>query len=372
MKSHKLMPATKKILVLCPYPEDVAPSQRLKFEQYYPYFREAGYAVTVSPYISPAFWKIIYQKGHFFQKAFYAAAGYLRRIGDLFRLRRYDVVYVHLWVTPFGPPVFEWLVKCFARKIIYDIDDLVYLKNTSSRSNPLVRLIKGAGKPLKMMKLADHVITCTPYLDEFVRKYNPHTTDISSTINTDLYRPKTDYALRDGKAVLGWSGSHSTSRYLYLLEPVFRQLQAEGFRFRLLVMGDPHFHLSGIETEAIAWKESWEVETISRFDIGLYPLPDEEWVLGKSGLKALQYMAAGVPAVATAIGANFRIIRDGENGLLADGQDAWLRHLRALINDESFRKKIGSGGALQVEQHFSVHANKGTYLSILDAVITKK
>lgn len=363
------MPVKKKILVLCPYPEQVAPSQRLKFEQYYPYFREAGYEVVVSPYISPAFWKIIYQKGNFLRKAGYAFAGYLRRLRDLFRLRRYDVVYVHLWVTPFGPPVFEWLVKLFAKKIIYDIDDLVYLKNTSSRSNPLVRLIKGAAKPLKMMQLADHVITCTPYLDQFVRKYNPHTTDISSTINTELYRPKQDYALRDGKAILGWSGSHSTSAYLYLLEPVFHQLQAEGYAFRLLVMGDPHFHINGIETEAIAWKESWEVDTIGRFDIGLYPLPDEEWVLGKSGLKALQYMAAGVPAVATAIGANFRIISNGVNGLLAASQDEWLQHLRTLISDEAFRRKIGEAGAKQVEQHFSIHANKGTYLEILEQVI---
>ncbi len=362
------MSAAKKILVLCPYPEHVAPSQRLKFEQYYPSFREAGYEVTVSPFISETFWGIIYKKGNFIRKALYSMGGYLRRLKDLFRIRNYDVVYVHLWVTPFGPPFFEWLVRRFAKKIIYDIDDLVYLKNTSSSTNPIVSLIKGAGKPLKLMKVADHVITCTPYLDEFVRKYNTHTTDISSTINTDLYRPRKDYALKDGKAVLGWSGSHSTSRYLSLLEPVFKKLKEEGYAFRLLVMGDAQFSMPGIETEAIAWKESYEVETIGRFDIGLYPLPDEEWVLGKSGLKALQYMAAGVPAIATAIGANFRIIENGVNGMLANGHEEWLAYLRKLITEETLRQRIGAAGALQVEQKFSINANKGTYLSILNTV----
>ena len=95
----------KRILFVCPYPENVAPSQRLKFEQYYAHFREAGYEVKTSAFISPAFWKIIYKKGNFIQKALYSFTGYCRRIGDALRLPRYDLVYVHLWVTPFAPDV---------------------------------------------------------------------------------------------------------------------------------------------------------------------------------------------------------------------------------------------------------------------------
>jgi glycosyltransferase involved in cell wall biosynthesis len=353
-----------KILFVCPYPENVAPSQRLKFEQYYPHFKEAGYTVHTSAFISPAFWKIIYKPGRFLAKAFYTLWGYASRILDLFRLRRYDVVYIHLWVTPFGPPFFEWLFRKLARKVVYDIDDLVYLGNVKSKAHPLVTWIKGRKKPIFLMKHADHVITCTPYLDQFVRKYNQNTTDISSTINTTRYKRTMGYEGNE-RFIIGWSGSHSTSKYLHLLDAVFQELAKE-HKFTLVVMGDADFKLAGVEVEALPWKEEYEIDVIKRFDIGVYPLPDEEWVLGKSGLKALQYMAAGVPTVATAIGTIFRIIKNGENGFLVTTPDEWKQALTKLMHDPGLRRKIGEKAAATVEESYSINATKAVYLSVLN------
>ncbi len=169
--------------------------------------------------------------------------------------------------------------------------------------------------------------------------------------------------------MLGWSGSHSTSKYLRLLKPVFLKLKEENIPFRLLVMGDENFNMEGIEVEALPWKESYEVEVIGRFDIGLYPLPDEQWVYGKSGLKALQYMAAGIPTIATAIGANFRIIENGVNGFLASGDAEWLKYIHALAGDENLRRQIGRAGAVNVRNKFSIEANKDIYLSIINSLI---
>jgi glycosyltransferase involved in cell wall biosynthesis len=356
----------KRILIVCPYPENVAPSQRLKFEQYYGAFQNAGYEIVVSPFISEAFWNIIYKKGNVLSKAWYTLAGYGRRVGNLFQLGRFDIVYIHLWVTPFGPPFFEWLFRKFSKKIIYDIDDLVYLGNVESKAHPVVTYIKGRDKPIFLMKAADHVITCTPYLDQFVRKYNKQTTDISSTINTQLYTPKRTYMPQE-KMIIGWSGSHSTSRYLHLLGEVFRAL-AKSYNFTLVVMGDADFKMDGVEVEALAWKEEYEVEVISRFDVGVYPLPDEEWVLGKSGLKALQYMALGIPTVATAIGANFRVIEDGVSGFLVKDKEDWIKQLSLLLDNASVRETIGGNGRKRVEQFFSVDANKANYLRVLEAL----
>lgn len=246
--------------------------------------------------------------------------------------------------------------------MVYDIDDLVFL-NPPSRANPLVKYLRSPKNHLHLMKSADHVITCTPYLDQFVRKYNQRTTDISSTINTELYQPKRDYGVKD-KFVIGWSGSHSTSKYLHLLDDVFRKL-AKKHSFKLLVMGDDTFTLDGVEVEALPWKEEYEVEVISCFDAGVYPLPDEEWVLGKSGLKALQYMATGVPTVATGIGTIFRIITNGENGFLVNSPSEWEEALSKLITDQELRKKIGTKAVETVEKQFSIHSTKEVYLSIL-------
>jgi L-malate glycosyltransferase len=356
----------KKILVICPHPVGYAPGQRLKYEQYFDIFRENGYDITVSPFMSESFQKIVYQKGKYFQKTFWTLAGYARRVSDLFRIRRYDLVYTFLWVAPFAPPVFEKLTRRLAKKMIYDIDDLVFL-NPPSSTNPLIHYLRSPKNHISLMQSADHIITCTPYLDSFVRKYNRNTTDISSTINTSLYRPKEDYTVRD-KFIIGWSGSHSTSKYLHLLDDVFREL-AKTYSFKLLVMGDASFSLKGVEVEAIPWKEEYEIDVIRRFDIGVYPLPDEKWVLGKSGLKALQYMASGVPTVATSIGTIFRIIKNGENGLLANTKEEWIAALSCLMETESLRQQLGREGAQTVEQCYSINANKKVYLSILDRVL---
>ena len=353
----------KKILVICPHPVGYAPGQRLKYEQYFEIFKANGYDITVSPFMSERFQKIVYQKGKYIEKIFWTVAGYLRRIYDLFRIREYNVVYVFLWVAPFAPPLFEKLTRMLAGKMVYDIDDLVFL-NPPSSSNPLIHYLRSPKNHISLMKSAEHVITCTPYLDQFVRKYNQHTTDISSTINTDLYKPKKDYRVKE-KFVIGWSGSHSTSKYLHLLDDVLRELARE-HSFKLLVMGDADFTLDGVEVEALAWKEEYEVDVISGFDIGVYPLPKEEWVLGKSGLKALQYMALGIPTVATDFGTIHRIIKDKKNGFLVSSDEEWKVTIASLIKDQCQREKVGKEASITVEELYSVNSNKQKYLSILN------
>ncbi|MFK7905248.1 MAG: glycosyltransferase family 4 protein [Chitinophagales bacterium] len=350
----------KKILLICPHPEDTAPGQRLKYEQYLTYLRSEGYDIEVSPFMSMAFWNVVYKKGHFLQKVFWTLVGYARRVVDLFRLPFYDGVYIFLWVTPFGPPIFERLYALFNPKIIYDIDDMVFLRHSSS-ANRFMESFKGRGKPIFLMKKAKHVIVCTPKLDNFVQQFNTNTTDISSTINTKTYLPVNSYS-NENPITIGWSGSHSTSKYLHLLKDVFLELQ-KIHPFKLLVIGDPSFQMEGIDLEAIKWESATEVQNLQRIDIGVYPLPDEEWVYGKSGLKALQYMTLGIPTVATAIGANFRVIEEGVSGFLVKTDAEWLKVLQQLLEDEVLRKRMGIEARKRVEDYYSIEANKHKYLA---------
>jgi len=355
----------RRVLVLCPHPERVAPGQRLKYEQYFDYLRANGFEITVSPFQTMALWRILYKKGNFSKKVAWVLFGYLRRAFDLARLPLYDGAYVFLLVTPFGPPVFERLCRLLAKNIVYDIDDLVFLNRTSA-VNKSVALLRGKSKYFYLMRCADHVITCTPYLDEVVRKYNTKTTDISSTIDTDAYKPKRSYA-NDHRLVLGWSGSFSTSAYLKLIAPALRALR-ERVDFQLLVIGDASFALDGLEVEALPWTEATEVSDLSRIDIGLYPLPNEQWVYGKSGLKALQYMALGIPPVATAIGANFRVIENDVSGYLVETEEQWVDRLEQLVRDPKLRERIGTAARRRVEERFSIKANRDTYLEIFRQV----
>lgn len=357
----------KKILFLAPYPENKAPSQRLKYEQYYDIFKKEGYRLTTSSFIDDRFWRIIYKRGYLLLKVFYTVKGYLRRLQDLYRASHFDLVYVHLWVTPLGLPLFEWLLKLRNPNIIYDIDDLIYLKS-NSKNNAFISLIKGRKKPIYLMKIAKHVIVCTPLLEQFVMQYNDAVTDISSTINTSTYIPKVDYSIKD-ELIIGWSGSHSTSKYLYLLSDVFRELNNE-INFKLYVIGDKDFHIDGIDIESVEWNVNSEVEDLRKIDIGLYPLPDEEWVYGKSGLKALQYMALGIPTIATAIGANYRVIEHGISGfLIPPGTDqVWKDTIIKLYNNIELRKRVGQKARERVVKLYSIESNKVKYLSAFSEI----
>jgi glycosyltransferase involved in cell wall biosynthesis len=236
-----------------------------------------------------------------------------------------------------------------------------------SVANKFIGSLKGRQKMIYLMKKAKHVITCTPHLDQFVRNYNQNTTDISSTINTETYIPINKYN-NDKKLIIGWSGSHSTSKYMKLLENVLKKLK-ERFDFEIMIMGDPHFFIEGLNCKTIRWEERTEIQTLQQFDIGVYPLPlDDDWVLGKSGLKALQYMALGIPTVATAVGANFRVIEDAKSGFLVLSENDWIEKLSLLIENPVLRRQIGEEGRKRVEKYYSIISNRDTYLEILNKV----
>ncbi len=357
----------KRIVVICPHPEGVAPGQRLKYEQYFTHFRNNNIEVDVKPFMSYRFWNIVYKKGYILEKIFWTLYGYLKRICLVPFLPFYDGVYIFLNVTPFGKPVMEQIYIWMNPNVIYDIDDLVFLGNTT-KVNRWVSLLKRPEKYTFLMQQAKHVIVCTPYLEGFARKYNTHVFDISSTINTQLYVPVNTYS-NDRKLTIGWSGSHSTLKYFFLLKDVLIELQQK-HAFNILIFGVHACEDSRLKVEVVPFSEAAEVSTLQRIDIGVYPLPlDEQWVYGKSGLKALQYMALGIPTLATGIAANLRVIEDRKTGLLVKTAQEWLDALEVLLEDASLRKELGIAARKKVIDKFSIEANKDTYLKIIASIV---
>lgn len=351
------------MLFLTPYPEACAPSQRLKFEQYYPHFRAAGIDVVVSPFVGPELWKVLYEPGHFVAKSVWTGVGYARRLRDALRIEEFAVVYLHLWAVPFGPPWFEERLTRLGIPLVYDIDDLIYLPR-ASRANGFVSRFRREERIARIMRAARSVIVSSDYLRQFAAQHNPRATRISSTIDTDLYEPRRHTA-ETRRVTIGWSGSHSTAPYLQLIAPALRQL-AGRFEVRLLVIGEPSFRMDGVRVEARPWRLDRETADLAEMDIGVYPLPQEEWVLGKSGLKALQYMGMGVPVVASAIGSACEFIKHGDNGLLAGSMDDWVAHISRLIENPTLRARMGAAGRATVEAHYGVRATAPIYLRILD------
>ena len=354
----------KQILIICPFPINTVPGQRLKYEQYLNYLSQNGYKIEVIPFFNLSTYKIIYTNSNFLRKVFGTLQGYFFRILNLYKVYKSDGIYIFLNVVPLGPSLIEWLYIKLAKKTIYDIDDMVFQLRTTS-SNKISKYFKSKGRYYFLLKEANHCITCTPELDKIAKKYNKNTTDISSTINTKTYIPVNTYNKKED-LIIGWTGSHSTVSYLHLLDDVLKQL-AKKYTFKLLVMGTDSFKISGVNVECVKWSTQKEIPTLQRMDIGIYPLPNDEWIKGKSGLKALQYMAMGIPVVASNLGCNDRVIENNISGLLVNTMEEWHKSISDLIEQDNLRRFLGQNARLRVEKYYSIEANKNTYLSIFNS-----
>ena len=361
----------RRVLIVCPFPQGVAAGQRLKYEQYFDHWRENNYDITVSPFMDMALWKVVYTPGNYVAKVLGTLRGHFRRLRDIFRVGQYDLVYVFMWVTPLGTSIFERIFRVLSKKLIYDIEDNVMMESRNDL-NPFIEFFKSTGKTKFLIKTADHVITSSPFLNDYCLPLNrkESCSYISSSVDTDRFLPTNLYS-NDGRITIGWTGTFSSRIYLDLLRNVFMDLQKR-CDFRLRVIGNFDYELPGIDLEVIQWTAEKEVEDLQGLDIGVYPLLSDDWVLGKSGLKAIQYMAFGIPTVGTNVGTTPRIIRHMENGCLVKTDFEWVEALVSLIESPELRRKLGTAARTTVLENYSKHAIKEYYLNILNKLTGTK
>lgn len=356
---------TKRIFVMCPFPQNVAAGQRLKYEQYFDHWRENGYQITVSSFMDVDLWEVVYTPGNYAAKVFGTLRGYFRRIRDIFRLHRFDVIYLFMWATPIGTSFFERLVRALSKRLIYDIEDNVLMER-SNYLNPFIKIFKGSGKTEYLIKTADHIITSSPFLNNYCLGLNRKKacTYISSSVDTDRFLPVNLYT-NNRKVTIGWTGTFSSKIYLDLLRNVFLELRKR-CDFRLRIIGNFQYELPGIDMEVIQWTKEREIEDLQGIDIGVYPLVQDDWVLGKSGLKAIQYMAFGLPTVATNVGTTPMIIRHMQDGWLVKTDAEWVKALEILVKNPDLRRKLGEAARKSILERYSTHVIKSIYISIIN------
>jgi len=359
----------KRILIICPYPVNVAAGQRLKYEQYIADWEANGYKVDISPYMRMPMWNIVHKSGYAFKKILYTIEGIFKRALDAFKLRRYDLVYVHMYVTPIGTSFFERLYRALAKKMIFDLEDNRFL-GASKETRGLAQMLRSIAKTSYLVKNSDHVITSSPALNDFCLELNKKNkcTYISSSINTERFVPKNNYT-NDKKITIGWTGTFSSRPYLDLLRPVFIELKKQR-DFKLLVIGNFEYSFPEMDIEMIQWSAENEVEDLQKIDIGVYPLPTDSWVMGKSGLKAIQYMSFGLPCVSTDVSTVQRFVRNNVNGFLVTTEEEWVATLINLIDDPGTRKRVGENARKTVLEKFSTDVVKKQYLAVLESTIS--
>lgn len=352
----------KRILFIAPYPFDEAPSQRFRFEQYFPYLKANGFDPVLKPFLDEKGWKALYKEGGFTKKALAMCRSFMRRWGLLFQLRKYDHIFIHREASMIGPPVFEWIIaKLLRRKYIYDFDDAIWLPNYSD-TNARFHKMKLYGKVRLIIKWADQVSAGNEFLADFARVHNPNVQIIPTSIDTEKVHNKMGNPDNE-IPVIGWTGSHTTASYIATLLPVLDNLYAtHPFIFRVISNQDPQLNRSYVDF--VKWTRDNEIEALATFNIGLMPLEDSIWAQGKCGFKALQYMALNIPAVVSPVGVNPNIVIHGENGFLCESQDEWQQTLQTLISNPELRKLVGQKGRSTVEKTYSVKACEQKYLNL--------
>src|SRR5690606_20158831 len=225
--------------------------------------------------------------------------------------------------------------------------------------------LKWRSKVARICRWSYKVSCGNTYLCDFALQFNNRIVHNPTTIETEkLHAPVTTANGKGDRLVVGWTGSHSTLKYLKLLEPVL-----EGFRKRypaveFLVIADREPPLTIKPLTFKPWDLKTEIQDLACINIGIMPLPDDEWSKGKCGFKALQYMALEIPTVASRVGANTSIIDHEVNGFLASTEEEWSHYLALLAEDKSLREKIGKKGREKIVAHYSVRANSSTFLSL--------
>jgi glycosyltransferase involved in cell wall biosynthesis len=356
-----------KILFVTPYPPGEAPSQRFRFEQYFEVLIQKGFSFSVQSFLSYADWNILYGKSKGLAKVRIILTGFIKRFFMLFKAGSYDFIFIHREAAFLGPPVVEWiLANVLKKKIIYDFDDAIWLTDQVNESR-IKKIIRWRSKVKSICKWSYKVSCGNEYLCSFARKYAKQVAYNPTTIDTTgVHIPATSSDSKKDVLTLGWTGSHSTLKYLKAIEPVLVELEKKYPNIEILIIANRKPALALRTLKFLPWRKESESEDLSKMDIGIMPLPDDEWTKGKCGFKALQYMAMKIPAVVSPVGVNLTIVDHGINGFHAATHHEWLKRLEELINDTSLREKMGKAGREKVINEFSVESNQETFLKLFE------
>ena len=356
-----------KVLFVCLHLPDRAPSQRFRFEQYLGYLETNGVEYHFSSLLKEKDYPFFYKRGFLFKKLGIVASGFARRYKEIKKAGNYDIIFIQRESFMLGT---SWFERQYAKKtrVIYDYDDAIWL-DLISGANKIYRFLKNPGKTKEIIKLSDLVIAGNQYLADYAKQFNPHVVIIPTTIDTEEYKPA--YRLNKDKICIGWSGSFSTIAHFKTCTEALKIIKNKyGSKVYFKVIGDENYVNEELGIRGIAWKKNTEVKDLQEIDIGIMPLPDDEWTKGKCGLKGLQYMALGIPTVMSPVGVNTEIIEDGVNGFLASGTNEWVNKISRLIESEQLRQQLGATGRKTVEDKYSVKSQQQLYLGFFKKLST--
>ncbi len=323
-------------------------ASRVRFYQYLPFLRAQGIEVTVCPLLADEYVQKLYTGQR--QSLAFLARAYLARGRALLQAQKFDLIWLEKESLPWFP---AWLEKALTRTpYVVDYDDAVFHRY-DLHPNPLVRRVLGR-KIEEVMHHAALVVAGNDYLAAHAQQAGAKRIEIiPSVVDADRYQ---NASPPPRPFTIGWIGAPVTAPYLQRIQPALAEVCAHDGG-TMIQVGGGHVSLAGVPLENRPWSEATEVAEIQRFDVGIMPLPDEPFERGKCGYKLIQYMACGLPVIASPVGVNQKIVEPGVNGYLASTIEDWITALNLLRTDPALRTRLGTAGRAKVEAQYSLQAN---------------
>ena len=341
---------TVRILLLAKYGR-LGASTRLRTLQYLPVLKKAGLQVVVHSLVSDEALTARYRRGR------YSPIGILRtyfeRVCTLIGRYNYNVVWIEKESLPWWP---LWIERSLLRGVPYVLDyDDADFHNYDLHRWAWVRNVFGRRMD-GLMSSASLVVVGNDYLAQRARDAGASRVEVVPTV-IDLVRYPYDrqqLSLKNiDKPRVVWVGSPCTVHYIQSISESLACL-AKQVPFVLRVIGGGAIEIAGVEIEFVSWSEATEVQSIRECDVGIMPLLNTPWEQGKCGYKLIQYMACGLPTVASKVGVNSEIVQDGLTGYLASNLSEWVSTLALLLADGELRRTMGEAGRLRVEEKYCV------------------
>lgn len=352
------------VLLLAPYPEKSAPSQRFRFEHYIYNAAKHNIKFHYRSFLDAKTWEILYSNGKLVLKSYGICKGFIKRFFLLFTIFKYDFIYIHREATPIGPPIIEWIIaKLLRKKIIYDFDDSIWVK-MASNANPRSAWLKCSWKVKYICKYSKIVTVGNDFLANFARKYCKDVRIIPTVVDTE----KTHNFIKNQNEqplVIGWTGTFTNFYNLEIVLTPIRELQKKyDFIFYIIANKDPKFN--DINYIYKQWEAKTEIADLTKINIGIMPLYNTAIELGKCAFKAIQYMSLGIPAVVSPVGVNCEVVGNGEDGFWADTEKEWYISLEKLITDKELCMQMGKLSREKIVAKFSVKATEDSFFNLFD------
>jgi glycosyltransferase involved in cell wall biosynthesis len=352
------------VLFLTKYARNGASSRQRTF-QYLPWLEEAGMECQVAPLFDEAYLEHRYRLGR--ARFTDIARGLTRRLRAVPAARRFDLVVIEYEALPFLPALPERWLRWVGVPYVVDYDDALFHRY-DLHQNLLVRRLLG-NKIARVMRGAALVTAGNEYLAEYAWTSGASRVEVIPTVvDLDRYPPLVERTREEGPLIIGWIGSPSTAKYLQAVAAPLAEVCAGG-RALVRLVGSGPVDLPGVPVKVESWREDTEVDELQRFDVGIMPLPDEPWERGKCGYKLIQYMACGLPVVASPVGVNREIVQQSVNGYLAETDTEWVTGLNTLLQDAQLRRRMGSAGRAKVEQRYALQVTGPRLAALLQAVL---